>query len=231
MILLGTSISIYVLAFDYRGFGSSTGTSTEGTLTQDAVDVVRWVIEVANIPADRILLVAQSLGTAVACTAADCFIDNETKVEFAELVLCATFTHAAAVFLNYSIGGSFSVHASLRQSYTLITCFTQQMTDTWKPADRLAMDVWKSSKLHMTFVHATTDSVVPWTEADRLFHLAVNALEDENLSAKVIEERRRTTDLGEVSWIHSWGNKQKLVQEVIVKHGGAFRCTHNLVPH
>ena len=52
MISSGTSISIYILAFDYRGSGSSTGTPTEGTLTQDAIDVIRWVTEVANVAAD-----------------------------------------------------------------------------------------------------------------------------------------------------------------------------------
>ncbi len=224
MISSGTSNPTFVLAFDYRGFGSSTGTPTEGALTQDAIDVIRWVIEVANVPADRVVLVAQSLGTALACAAANHFIDKEPKVEFAGIVLCATFTDAATVFLNYSIGGYFNLLAPLRQSNTLITWFARQMTDTWKSADHIAKVVRKSSRLRMTTVHATSDSVIPWTQADRLFHLAVNALEDEDLSAQDIDERKRTTDLGEGGWTHSWGNEQKMVQEVIVKHGGAFRC-------
>ena len=231
MISSGTSNPSYVLAFDYRGFGSSTGTPTEGKLTQDAIDVIRWVIEVANIPADRIVLVAQSLGTALACAAANYFIDKEPKVEFAGIILCATFTDAATVFLNYSICGYLNLLAPLRQSNTLITWFTQQITDTWKSADRIAKVVRKSSRLRMTFVHATNDSVIPWTQADRLFHLAVNVLEDGDLNAQIIDERRRTIDLGEGGWIHSWDNERKSVQEVIVKHGGTFRYTHNLVLH
>ena len=231
MISSGTSIRVYVLAFDYRGFGSSTDTPTEVTLIQDAIDVVRWAMEVANIPADRILLVAQSLGTAVACAAANHFIDKEPKVEFAGIIIGAAFTDAANVFLNYSIGGYFNRLVPLRQSKTLTTWFTRQMTDTWKSADRVSRLVRKSSRLQMTFVHATTDSVVPCTEADRLFHLAVNALEDENLSAQFIEKERRTTNLGEGGRIHSWGTQQKLLQEAIVKHGGAFGRTRNLVLH
>ena len=120
MISSSTSNPVYVLVFDYRGFGGSTGTPTEGTLTQDAIDVIRWVMEVANIPADRIVLVAQSLGTAAACAAANHFIDKEPKVELAGIVLCATFTDAATVFLNYSICGYFNLLAPLRQSSTLI---------------------------------------------------------------------------------------------------------------
>lgn len=220
MISSGTSNPVHVLAFDYSGFGSSTGTPTEGTLTQDAIDVIRWVFEVARIPANRIVLVAQSLGTAVACAAANHFIDKEPKIEFAGIVLCAAFTDAASVFLNYSIGGYVNLLAPLRQSNMLTMWFAGQITDTWKSADRIANIVRKSSRIRLTFVHATNDSVIPWTQADRLFYVAVSALEDEDLSAKVIEERRRTTDKGEGGWTHSWGNEKKLVQEVIVKHGG-----------
>ncbi|KAK0506848.1 hypothetical protein JMJ35_010702 [Cladonia borealis] len=220
MISSGTPKPVYVLAFDYHGFVRSTGTPTEGTLTQDAIDVTGWVIEVANIPADRIVLVAQSLGTAVACAAAHHFIDKEPKVEFAGMVLCVTFTDAATVFLNYSIGGYVNLLAPLRQSNMLTTWFAGQITDTWKSADRIVRIVRKSSRLRMTFVHATNDTIVPWTQTDRLCHLAVNALEVQDLSTQAIDERRRTTDLGEGGWIHSWGNGQNLVQEVILKHGG-----------
>ena len=125
----------------------------------------------------------------MACAAANHFIDKEPKVEFAAIILCATFADAATVFLDYSIGGYLNLLAPLRQSNTLTRWFTRQLTNTWKSADRIARVIQKNSRLHMTFVHATTDSVVPWTEADRLFHLAVNALEKKNLSAQLIEER------------------------------------------
>ena len=177
MISSGTSKPVYVLAFDYQGFGSSTGTPTEGSLTQDAIDVIRWVIEVAHIPADRIVLVAQSLVTALACAAASHFIDKEPKVEFAGIVLCTTFTDAATVFLHCFIGGYFNLLGPLRQSNTLMRWFTRQIRDTWKSADRIAKIIRKSSRLRMTFVHATNDSVIPWTQADQLFHLAVNAFD------------------------------------------------------
>jgi pimeloyl-ACP methyl ester carboxylesterase len=224
MISSGASDSIYVLAFDYRGFGNSTGSPTEETLIKDTIEVIQWAIEVANVSASRIVLVAQSLGTALACAAASHFIDKEPKVELAGIVLCATFTDAATVFLNYSIGGYVPILAPLRVSKTLSTWFARRMTDTWKSADRIVNIVRKSSRLRLTFVHATSDSVVPWSQADQLFHLAVNALEDEILSTQVIAERKRTIDLGEGGWTHSWGDDQKLVQEVIVKHGGELEC-------
>ena len=162
----------------------------------------------------------------MACAVANNFIDKEPKVEFAGLILCATFANAVTVFLNYYISGYFNLLPPLRQSNTLTTWFTRQMTDTWKSADRIARVVQKSSRLHMTFVHATSDSVIPWTPAERLFHIVMNALEDEDLSAQANDKRRRTTDIGEGGWIHSWADEQNSVQEVIVKHGGAFRSVH-----
>ena len=231
MISSGTSKPVYVLAFDYHGFGRSTGTPTEGTLTQNGIDVIRWVIEVANIPADRIVLVAQSLGTAVACAAVNHFINKEPQVELAGIVLCAAFTDAATVFLNYSIGGYFNLLAPLRQSNMLIAWFARQITDSWVSTHRIANVVRRSSRLRMTFVHATNDTIVPCTQTDQLYHLAVSASEDQDLTTQAIDERRRTTDLGEGGWIHSWGNGQKLVQEVIVRHGGLFHILIVLSSH
>ena len=215
MISSATPNPVYVLAFDYRGFGSSTGTPNEGTRTQDAIDVIRWVIEVLNIPADRIILVAQSLGTALACAAANHFIDKEPKVEFAGISLCAPFTDAASMFLDYSIGGYFSLLAPLRQSNTLITWFARQMTDTWKSTDRIAKVFRKSSRLRITFVHATSDSV----------NLAANVLEDEDLSPQAINERRRRkldsligqrTEIGAGSHCKAWRYVRSYPQSGII---------------
>lgn len=128
------------------------------------------------------------MACAAACAAASCFIDEEPKVEFAGIILCAAFTDAATVFLNYSIRCYLNLLTPLRQSKTLTTWFTQQMTGTWKSSDRVSRLVRKSSRPHVTFVHATTDSIILRTETDRLFYLVVNALEDENLSALVIEK-------------------------------------------
>ena len=49
MISSGASDTIYVLAFDYRGFGNSTGSPTEEGLIIDAVSVIQLAIEAACI--------------------------------------------------------------------------------------------------------------------------------------------------------------------------------------
>jgi abhydrolase domain-containing protein 12 len=56
---------IHVLTFDYRGFGRSTGAPSEDGMTLDALAVIDWAMNVAGIPPARILIFAQSMGTAV----------------------------------------------------------------------------------------------------------------------------------------------------------------------
>ena len=86
----GAPDRIHVLAFDYRGFGHSSGTPTEQGLITDGIAVVQWAIEVAKVPPERIVLVGQSLGTAVATAVAEHF-SLHLATEFAGLILCRQF--------------------------------------------------------------------------------------------------------------------------------------------
>ncbi|KAJ4400973.1 hypothetical protein N0V85_005625 [Neurospora sp. IMI 360204] len=69
--LTSVSSKIHVLAIDYRGFGLSTGSPTEEGLILDARAAVDWATKVARVPAERIVLLGHSLGTAVAAAAAE----------------------------------------------------------------------------------------------------------------------------------------------------------------
>jgi abhydrolase domain-containing protein 12 len=61
----GQPAKIHVLTFDYRGFGRSTGSPSESGLMLDALAVADWAVNLAGIPSSRILIFAQSMGTAV----------------------------------------------------------------------------------------------------------------------------------------------------------------------
>lgn len=220
MISSGASDTIHVLAFDYRGFGNSTGSPTEEGLIIDAISVIEWAIEVAHIPPSRIVLVAQSIGTALACAAANHYICEEPKVGFAGVVLCAAFTNAAAVFLNYSVFGRLPLLAPLRRSTRLSTWFARQMVDPWKTSDHLTSLVKNSDSLRLTLFHATSDDVIPSAQTEQLFHLAVSAAEGEALPPQAVDDRTTTIDLDEGGWVQSWESDQKLIRQVVVKHGG-----------
>ncbi len=57
---------VSVLAFDYRGYGRSSGRPSEQGLLQDARAARRWLAQKAGIAEQEIVLMGQSLGGAVA---------------------------------------------------------------------------------------------------------------------------------------------------------------------
>lgn len=127
--------------------------------------LVDWVLDVAKIPPERIVLLGQSLGTAVASATAlryadpdhDLFLaasiskrDETTALlrtvsktpreptTFASVVLVAPFSSLPSLLLTYRIGGLFPVLLPLRPFPTLANFLTSQMIDKWPTADRLA---------------------------------------------------------------------------------------------
>ena len=56
-----------MLAFDYRGWGTSTNVDpTEAGLLQDSQTALDWLVARGGVPADRIIYYGRSFGTAVA---------------------------------------------------------------------------------------------------------------------------------------------------------------------
>lgn len=55
-----------IMLFDYRGYGRSTGITTEAGLHEDAVAVWNWLIGPGEVAPSKIILYGRSLGAAVA---------------------------------------------------------------------------------------------------------------------------------------------------------------------
>lgn len=146
----GTSENMFVLAFDYRGFGKSSGDPSETGLLNDAEAVVDWALNVAKVPPHRIVLLGHSLGTAVVAGAAHRYAKR--GVEFAGLILCAAFTNAGNAFSSYSIGGVVPVLAALKLSPALQRWFSHRMRETWQTDERLAYLARKSLLRSLPFI-------------------------------------------------------------------------------
>ncbi|MBN1346540.1 MAG: alpha/beta hydrolase [Phycisphaerae bacterium] len=65
-IVLGTINHMHVVAFDYQGFGESTGLPDVATLLDDSDAVLRWIIADESPARQQVHLVGTSLGTAPA---------------------------------------------------------------------------------------------------------------------------------------------------------------------
>lgn len=139
---------------------------------------------------------------------------------FAGVVLCAPFSDAATVFMSYSIGGYLPILAPLRMLPMLSRWFGRGIKDTWKTSDHLLSLVSECDRIRLILIHATSDTVIPPSQTEELFHLAVGATETEGTTVQAIEERKEILNLGEGGYINSWRSSDKIVQKIVVKHGG-----------
>lgn len=137
---LGVSCFMY----DYRGYGRSEGRPNEVGFYRDARAAYRWLTESQGIAADRVVLVGNSIGSAVALQLA-------TEVDHAALVMQSPFTSI--------------VEMGSRQFPWIPT--------RWLLRNRFESDE-KISKYRgrLLITHGTDDRVVPFSMGQRLFELA-----------------------------------------------------------
>ncbi|KAK5135115.1 hypothetical protein LTR08_005640 [Meristemomyces frigidus] len=156
--LLATQPNTHVLTIDYRGFGYSSGSPTEAGLVTDGTTLIDWILKTANVPPERITIVGQSLGTAVASAMALHYADpaselipsqsqelralstSEGKLQpttFAGVILVAPFSSLPSLMLTYRIGGFLPFLLPLRPFPYLAGLLTSQMVDKWLTAERL----------------------------------------------------------------------------------------------
>ena len=148
------------MTIDYRGFGHSTGSPTEAGLIADGTALVNWVLHIAGISPENIVLLGQSLGTAVSSAVALNFIDpsnafipnshhesssllhNEQQIAkptaFAGVILVAPFSSLPSLLLTYRLGGLVPILLPLRPFPSVGSALTRRMTDKWLSAKRLA---------------------------------------------------------------------------------------------
>lgn len=214
---------VHVLAFDYRGFGRSSGHPTEAGLKEDALSIVRWVTTIGGVPTDRVVVVAQSLGTAVASAALNAILNDDPRTRFAGIVLCAAFTNAVSVLTSYRVGGYVPVLAPLKAMPLVEQWFVARFCDKWETGKSLDNVVRLSEKLRLTFVAATCDEVVRWQNTEDLFYAALSRSVDRHGHREDMEELCQVKDLGSGGTVHEWQRDGKLLKKVIVRYGGMHK--------
>ncbi|KAM0712669.1 hypothetical protein Q7P35_000116 [Cladosporium inversicolor] len=150
----------HVVTIDYRGFGHSTGSPTEAGLIADGTALVNWVLHTAKISPENIVILGQSLGTAVSSAVALNFIDPTNDLipkghdesspllnnrqpiakptAFAGVILVAPFSSLPSLLLTYRLGGLVPILLPLRPFPSIGAALTSRMTDKWPSAKRLA---------------------------------------------------------------------------------------------
>ncbi|KAG9237084.1 Alpha/Beta hydrolase protein [Amylocarpus encephaloides] len=216
----GSTSNIHILAIDYRGFGLSTGFPTEYGVIIDGIAAVDWAMRVAKVPSERIVLLGQSLGTAVTAAVAEHYAHE--GVHFAGIVLVAGFATLPDLLPNYSIAGILPILSPLKSSRALHRFWSSYIVDTWETTTRLANFVRLSKKVRLFIIHAKDDNDIPWTNAEALFTAAANATIEGGVEASLIEKMkaRATIDTEDGGFIRTWkADGDKIIREEIVAYG------------
>ncbi|KAJ5543234.1 hypothetical protein N7535_005664 [Penicillium sp. DV-2018c] len=199
MLSLSTpSNPVHVFAIDYRGFGVSTGTPSEEGLITDGVALINFLTAGAyNIPTSQIVIMGQSLGTAVTTAVAERFAfgsSNPSALQpaiknaepFAGVVLLAAFSSLSSVIQSYSLKGFTPPMLSpLIQYPRAQKWLLSHIVDHWDTGARLARltgvspggsdssDTGYTDKsLDLTIVHSFDDVEIPWYEGRRVWEAA-----------------------------------------------------------
>jgi fermentation-respiration switch protein FrsA (DUF1100 family) len=138
------ALGLNLLAFDYGGYGESSGSPSEAGLYRDANAAYGFLRDTLGVPPERIVLFGHSLGSAVA-------VELATRVSAAGLVLD---------------GALMSVIARAQEVYPYVPV-------RWVARSRFA-SIEKIGRVQMPklFLHARRDDVVPIAHGRRLFDAA-----------------------------------------------------------
>ena len=212
---------IHILAFDYRGFGLSSGTPSESGLLIDAIAVFKWAVEVANISPERIVIFGHSLGSAVAIALANELARQTPAISFAGIVVTGAFSDLLAVSKTYRILG-FPIFSPIVKVRPLFNYYARHLKDTWLNKDRIGEYARGSYRYHITFIHAENDPIVPAAHANSLFWHAVKATSDNGISFENLEavKAEKMIELGEGGWAVEWQTEKGVIRQDMLKRGG-----------
>ncbi|KAI1410312.1 alpha/beta-hydrolase [Hypoxylon sp. FL1857] len=224
----GAPNRIHTVAIDYRGFGASTGIPSEEGLQKDAISLAEWAMNEAGIPPSRIVLFAQSLGTAVSISLADYMAAKSDPILFSGIVLVAPFADVELLTATYRVAGTIPILDPIARFPRLLAWLNTFIISKWPSKDTLAEFVRRcegmpgdSLKYHISIIHAEDDYDIPWTHSEQVFWHAVNASLSEGIGFEKLEREKEALKLvrGAGGWAVNWRAARGVIREEIMKYG------------
>lgn len=219
---------VHILAIDYRGFGTSTGSPSEQGLLADAVALADWAMREAGIPAERIVIWGQSIGTAVATSLVHHMAHRVHPVFFSGLVMVAPFTDVKSLTATYRVAGMIPLLGPVARFPRLLEFLNSFIRDQWQSNKKLAAFIQRSGKMsgssgkyYISIIHAEDDYDIPWTHSDQMFWTAVNASTTTGISFEELEQEKLITKvtLGGGGWSVTRQAEGGVIREDILKYG------------
>lgn len=224
----GAPRRIHVLAVDYRGFGASSGVPSEAGLLVDAVALAEWAMQEAGIPPSRIVLFAQSLGTAVSIALAHHMAMRADPVLFSGMVLVAPFADVELLTATYRVARTIPILDPIARFPRLLAWLNTFVLSKWPSKDTLAEFIRSCEKIpaaapryHVSIIYAEDDYDIPWSHSEQLFWHAANATLPDGIGYDELErEKAAARSLRrEGGWVVERRTKQGVIREEIMKYG------------
>ncbi|KAI6306547.1 hypothetical protein MCOR34_007976 [Pyricularia oryzae] len=220
------SPSTHLITVDYRGFGKSTGSPTETGMLVDGMAIVDYVLDTIGIPPSRVVLFGHSLGTAVTSAVAERYASR--GVDFAAIILVASFSSLPDMLSGYRIGGVIGVMRPLATICPPLNRYflSKFVVDKWDSAGRITEMVRavkaRAGKLRLRIIHAHDDWDIPCIEADKMFTAAVGGLVGVGVEPQRLAEMKdeRTVWKGKKAFATRWEEGDVDIMEEIISHGG-----------
>ena len=219
---------IHTVAIDYRGFGTSTGSPSEEGLLTDALTLAEWAMNEAGIPPSRIVLFAQSIGTAVAISLVHHLAMRPAPTLFAGMVLVAPFANVELLTATYRVAGVIPLLSPIAHFPRLHAFLNSFIVTKWPSKDKLAEFVRQCHKMtgdelkyHVTIIHAEDDWDIPWSQSETVFWHAVNASLPMGISYEELEKKKAQDkiDLSAGGWVVQQKSPKGILREEIVNYG------------
>ena len=237
----------HVIAIDYRGFGTSSGTPSEDGLVLDASAAVHFAIEKAGVPPHQIVVVGHSLGSAVAAGVAERYA-RVHGTDFAGVIMVAGFSSLPNMLSGYSIAGWVPILRPVRNYPRILHFILGFIKDHWESAKRLqniVNIVQRTSSeergpagngqprrhLRLSLIHAADDRDIPCHEDDRTFATVVEPLiakkAGDEVSAEQIKilKEARTRHIGDNAFVSEWREGDVTIRQERFPHGGKITDT------
>ncbi|PYI22219.1 alpha/beta-hydrolase [Aspergillus japonicus CBS 114.51] len=244
--LLGLSTPshpVHVFALDYRGFGLSTGSPTEEGLITDGVALLNYLTAgPLRIPPSRIVIMGQSLGTAVTAAVAERFAFGSadptasqpalrSPEPFAGVILLASFSNVPSLIDSYSVKGITPPMLAPLAAYPGIKDYAKrQIVDRWDTAARVARlsgvnsndsgsgkpaPAYAAQGLNLFIVHAANDVEIPWQEGRRVWAAATGEAVEDSPGEIVVSKKDDSGGPNEVQvWESSSAKDSAVVKRV-----------------
>lgn len=210
---------IHVLAFDYRGFGLSTGSPTERGLRTDVQAVFDWATKIAGVPAERIVVFGQSMGSGVAIgLVRDLALQ---KIPVAGLIITGAFPNVRTMLAEYRSFFGLRPFGPLAKFPGLMAVCSKGMRNKWLNTEGLVDIVRHSPSHHVQIFHAQDDPIVPWHLSNELFNHAAMAVKLQGTTANEFEKEKakRRIEMGEGGWCIEWPTQKGLIRQEVPRYG------------